>query len=211
MGLLLAGARRAPRTSPSAGRARLAGTIVLALAVAATLLSGCAPSAQASAAQNKAKLDRELHTAQVTTGVPATLLQSVVAQEDVLAAGVANGMDKSGQAAAEGYAGLYAQVVALEKLTPDQIRQRATLDLQSLALALQQVRSQNISVTAFQTNFQQGQQQLGAATTAKDLFAADVYIMDQADAVSQIIPVNNEMQALNALVNAETKAMGSPA
>ncbi len=143
--------------------------------------------------------------------MPVTLLASIQQQEDALAAEVANGTDKNGQAAAQGYADLHAQVVALEKLTPDQIRQRATLDLQSLALALHQVQSQNISVATFQTNFQQGQQQLGAATTAKDLFAADGYIMDQADAVSQIIPVYNEMQALNALVNTETKAMGSPA
>ncbi len=204
--------RRARRSSPFTGRTRLAGMLLLAATVAATLLSGCSPSAAPSAAQNKAKLDSTLQHAQLSMGVPVALLASIQQQEDQLAAGIADGTDTTGQAAAEGYARLEAQVVALEQLTPAQIRQRATLDLQALALALQQVADQGFAeASTFQGNYQQGQQQLGAAQTAKALFAADGYILDQTSAVSQIIPVYHEMQALNALVSAQAKALGSSA
>jgi hypothetical protein len=196
----------------ASSKTRVAAALLLALAVAASVMSGCAPSATAVASQNKAKLDSEIHTAELTTGIPTSLLASIQRQEDQLTAGMTDGTDTSGQAAADGYAKLYQQVVALEKLTPDQIRQRATLDLQSFALALQQVSDQGFSeATTFQGNYQTAQQQLGAAQTAKDLFAADGYILDQADAVSQIIPVYHQMQALNALVSAQSKALGSTA
>ncbi len=196
----------------TSGVARFAGALVVLAAVATALLSGCAPSASPAVSQNKAKLDAELRNAQLSMGVPVALLASIQQQEDQLAAGSADGTDTTGQAAAEGYARLEAQVVALEQLTPAQIRQRATLDLQALALALQQVADQGFAeASTFQGNYQQGQQQLGAAQTAKALFAADGYILDQTSAVSQIIPVYHEMQALNALVSAQAKALGSSA
>ncbi|HEY2596237.1 MAG TPA: L,D-transpeptidase [Chloroflexota bacterium] len=196
----------------ASGKTRLVMALLLALAVGATLLSGCAPSVQAAVGQNKAKLDAEIHNAELTVGVPATLLTSIASQEDTLAAGVADGTDASGQAAATGYARLYDQVVALEQLTPSQIRERATLDLQALALALQQVAGQGFTeVPTFQANYQQAQQQLGAAQSTKELFAADGYVLDQAGAVSQIIPVYHEMQALDALVGAQATALGSTA
>jgi hypothetical protein len=197
-----------------AGRARahrrMLCSLGMLIGMLAVLLAGCASSAQSAAAQNKAKLDTELRHAQSSAGIPPELLQPILAQESTLAANVTNGTDKNGQAAAEGYATLYNQVVALEKMTPDEIRQHATLDLQSFSLALQHVLDQRISVAAtFALNYKQAQQQLGAAQTAKELFTADGYILDQSAAVSQIIPVYQEMQALDALVAAQSKALGS--
>jgi hypothetical protein len=137
-------------------------------------------------------------------------LQPIEQKEDTLAVAMTSGADKSGQSAASGYASLYQQVVVLEKLTPDQIHQRATSDLQSFIQALQKVQNQGFSeASTFETHYQQAQQQLAAATTAKQYFAADGYILDQTSAVSQIIPVYNQMQALSALVSAQSTAMGS--
>ena len=118
----------------SSSAARFSGKLGLFILAAMILLSGCSQSASndlAAANMNKAKLDSELHTAQVSYGIPTPLLQPIEQQESDLAAAVADGSDKNGQSAANGYAKLYHQVVALEKLTPDQIHQQATLDLQS--------------------------------------------------------------------------------
>jgi hypothetical protein len=187
----------------------------LAIIVAAMLLSSCAGAtvdARAVASRNKAKLDRELHTAQESVGIPAILLQPFVQRENTLAVAMASGSQTSAQAAATGYAALYQQVVTMEKLTPDQIHQQATHDLQAFSQSLQPVANQGFGEAGtFQTHYQQAQQQLNAATTAKQYFAADGYIVDQTNAVSQIIPVYHQMQTLSNLVNAQSQAMGSTA
>jgi hypothetical protein len=187
----------------------------LAIIVAAMLLSSCAGAtvdARTAASRNKAKLDRELHTAQVSVGIPAILLQPFVQRENTLAVAMASGSKTSAQAAATGYADLYQQVVAMEKLSPDQIHQRATNDLQAFSQALHPVANQGFGeANTFAAHYQQAQQQLNAATTAKDYFAVDGYIVDQTSAVSQIIPVYHQMQILEGLVNAQSQAMGSTA
>ena len=171
--------------------ARLAGTVSLAVIVASMLLSGCAPSASSYktvAQQNKAKLDKEIHTAETSVGIPDVLLQPIEQKENALTAGMASGADKNGQAAANGYKQLYNQVVGLEKLTPDQVHQRATADLQSFMQALQPVQNQGfVEAQTFQSHYQLAQQELAAATTAKDYFAVDGYIVDQTNAVTQIV------------------------
>ena len=186
--------------------ARLAGTLSMVVIVAAILLSGCAGAtvnAQEAAKLNKAKLDTELHTAQVSVGVPDELLQPIEQQESVLTAG------KNKQVAADGYAKLYTQVTELVKLTPSQIQQRAAQDLQSFMQALKPVQNQGfVEASTFQAHYQQAQQQLAAAKTGKEYFAADGYILDQTNAVSQIIPIYNQMQSLDAAVNAQSQALG---
>jgi hypothetical protein len=208
------------RIRSSLGRAplpatRFGGTMSLAIIVAAMLLSSCAGTtvdARAAASRNKARLDRELHTAQVSVGIPAILLQPIEQRENTLVVGMASGSQTSAQSAATGYTDLYQQVVAMEKLSPDQIHQRATHDLQAFSQALQPVANQGFSeANTFQAHYQQAQQQLNAATTAKEYFAADGYIVDQTSAVSQIIPVYHQMQTLSNLVSAQSKAMGSTA
>ncbi|MGO8950793.1 MAG: L,D-transpeptidase [Ktedonobacterales bacterium] len=190
-----------------------ASTLSLAIIVAAMLISGCAqaaPNGRAIATENKAMLDRELRTAQVSAGVPQALLQPIEQQEGGLTTAMSNGSDKDGQAAAVGYEKLYNQVVALVKLTPDQIHQRATHDLQSFVLALQPVENQGfVEAATYHAHLQQAQQQLVAATTAKEYFAADGYILDQTSAVAQIIPVYHQIQSLESLVSAQAAAQGS--
>jgi hypothetical protein len=140
------------------------------------------------------------------------LLQPIVQTENNLTVGMASGSQASAKSAATGYANLYQQVLVLEKLTPDQIHQRGIHDLQSFSQAVQAVQSQGFSEAAtFQAHYQQAQQQLTAATTAMEYFAADGYIVDQTTAVNQIIPVYHQLQMLSALVNAQSQVMGSTA
>jgi hypothetical protein len=196
-------------------RGRGARTLWALITVVAVLVSACASSAPSdstgsAAQQNKAKLDAALQHAQTSAGVPPTVLQPIETQERALAAGIANGSDKSGQAAASGYAQLYTQVVALEQMTPDQAKAKASSDLQALTQALQAVQDQGfVEAATFQPHVQQAQQQLDAATTKSDYFAADGYILDQTAAVTQIIPVYHQIQALGTLVDAQAKALGS--
>ena len=94
-------------------------------------------------------------------------------------------------------AAAYDQVVALEQMTPDQVQAKASDDLQALTQALQSVQDQGfVEAATFQPRVQQAQQQLAAATTKSDYFAADGYILDQDAAVTQIVPVYHQIQAL---------------
>ena len=197
----------------SSSAARFSGRLGLFILAAMILLSGCSQSASndlAAANMNKVKLDSELHTAQVSYGIPTPLLQPIEQQESALAAAVADGSDKTGQSAANGYVKLYQQVVSMEKLTPAQIQQKATLDLQAFTQALQKVQAQSfVEANTFQTHLQLAQQQLAAATTAKEYFAVDGYIVDQTNGVSQIIPIYQQMQKLSAMVTTQGQALGS--
>ena len=197
----------------SSSAARFSGKLGLLILAAMILLSGCSQSVSndlAAANMNKAKLDNELHAAQVSYGIPTPLLQPIEQQESVLAAAEADGSDKTGQSAAKGYAKLDQQLVAMEKLTPTQIQQKATLDLQAFTQALQKVQAQGfVEANTFQPHLQQAQQQLAAAATAKEYFAVDGYIVDQSNAVSQIIPIYQQMQKLDAMVTAQSQALGS--
>src|SRR5258708_1972445 len=196
-------------------RGRGVRTLWALIAAVAVLVSACASSplsdsTDSAATHNKAKLDAELQHAQTNAGIPPTVLQPIKTQESALAAGIAYGSDKTGQTAAAGYTKLYDQVVALEQMTPDQVQAKASGDLQALTQPLQSVQNHGfVEAATFQPHVQQAQQQLAAATTKQGYFAADGYILDQDAAVTQIVPVYHQIQALGALVDAQAKALGS--
>ena len=191
---------------------RHVGALVLLLSMLGPLLTGCVFGAQSAASANKAKLDTELHTASAKAGVPARRLAPIVAQENALAASTSSGSNDSYQAAADGYTKLYNQVVALEKLTPSQAQAQAAADLSALQASLATTEKAGIAdVTAADQNFDPAvplaQQQLAAATTTKDYFAVDGYLLDQNAAVTQILPDYQQIQALAKLVDAEAAAL----
>jgi hypothetical protein len=199
---------RAPRSSHRATPIRLAAALCLLISVGVGLLTGCAPDAKSAAQQNKTKLDTELTTAQNKAGVPAILLAPIVAQENTLA--TSSGTNY--QSAADGYTTLYNKVVALEKLTPSQVQARATTDLQTLQASLATTEGSGVAdvttaAKVFDPTVTQAQQQLDAAKSAKDYFAADGYILQQSGAVTQILPVYQQIQALDKLVSAQAAAL----
>src|SRR5262249_17963410 len=170
--------------------------------------SACAPDARQVAQGQKAKLDKELQTARTSFGVPDGLLQPIETQEQAIA-GTAQSSDKSYSDAASGYTRLYNQVVAIEKMTPDQARAQTNSDLQQLDAAIQDLRKQSFDTKAahYQDRLQQAQQQVATAQTTKDYFQVDSFVETQSAAVAQVNPVYQQMQALVCAVEAQDAAL----
>lgn len=196
----------APRPAYAGSRKRLVGSLFVLLSVVAALLSACAPDAKTAASQNKTKLDTELHAATTGAGVPARRLAPIIARENALAASTSSGSSSAYQAAADGYSTLYDQVVALEKSTPSQAQAQASSDLSALQASLATTERSSIAdVTSaaklFDPSVPVAQQRLATAKTTKEYFAVDGYILDQLAAVTQILPVYQQIQTLAQQVN----------
>jgi hypothetical protein len=206
---------RVPRTARTGWCLRLVGALFLSLSMVVPLLTACGPDAKSAASTNKAKLDTELHTASTAAGVPARRLAPIIAQENSLAAAsVSSGSNDAYQAAAAGYAKLYDQVVALEKMTPSEARAQAASDLSTLQASLGAAESSSVAdVSAaaklFDPSVPLAQQRLGAAKTTKDYFAVDGYLLDQNAAVTQILPDYQLIQTLTGLVNTQSAALAA--
>ncbi len=205
----------APCPSRAGSRKHLASALLLMVSLAAMLLSGCAPGAQSVATQNKSKLDSALRTA-TSAGVPSGRLAPIIADESTLAAGTSSGTDSSYQAAATGYAKLYNQVVALEKLTPTQAHDLAASDLSQLQSSLATAEHSGIAdvVSAskiFEPSVPLAQTWVASAHTTKDYFAVDSFLLNQLDAVTQLMPDYQQIQTLTTMVNALTSDLGPSA
>ena len=202
------------RSDSTRARVRLTGTFLLGLTLLVPLLSACAPDAASTASANKAKLDTELSAA-TKAGVPQRRLDKIMAQEDALAANATGGSSSAYQAAATGYTSLDSQVVALEKSTPDQAQALAASDMSALQSALATAKSAGVADVAtaaqqFDATVPEAQQRLDAATTVKQYFAADSYILDQLAAATLILPDYQQIQSLAGLVSAESAALAGP-
>jgi hypothetical protein len=184
---------------------------MLFVAMLVPLLAGCAPDAKTAASTNKTKLDTELRAA-TAAGVPTRRLDAITAQETMLAANTTGGSNSAYQAAADAYAKLYNQVVGLEKMTPSEAQALTSSDLNALQSALATAESANISdVTSVAKGFDpsvlRARQQLAAATTAREYFAVDGTLLDQAAAAALILPDYQQIQRLAGLVRSETAAL----
>ncbi|MGZ3600861.1 MAG: L,D-transpeptidase [Ktedonobacterales bacterium] len=182
------------------------------ISVIATLLTACSPDERSAASQNKTKLDTEVHTATSGAGVPARRLAPIIAQENALAAGTSSGSSSAYKAAADGYVQLYNQVVALEKMTPSQAQAQASSDLSALQSSLgttEHAGSADVTSAAklFDPSVPLAQQRLAAAQTTKDYFAVDGYILDQLAAVTQILPIYQQIQTLTTLTNSVSASL----
>jgi hypothetical protein len=185
---------------------------MLLLLMTAPLLVACSTDAKATATQSKSKLDSALQSASAA-GVPVLRLAPIIAQEETLAAATASGTNSSYQAAADGYSKLYNQVNTLEKMTPSQAQAQATGDLSTLQSSLATAQSSGIAdvVNAgklFAPSIPQAQQQLAAATTTKQYFTVDGYILTQLSAVTQLGPIYTNIQTLTKLVNMLSTTLG---
>lgn len=187
--------------------------IVIVLAVGVILASifpvSCALDARA-AQSAKQRLDHELQVTRATLNVPDAMLQPIVTHERNLAAATASHSAQSYQDAASGYDKLYNQVVAIEHMTPQQVRTQTQKDLQQFATSLQQVEKQGFAeAERYRQRLQQVQQQINGAKTPKELFTLDGFVLAQTTAVQQIEPVYRQYQALKAQVDAQDKVLGA--
>lgn len=186
--------------------------LVIVLAVGAILASifpvSCALDARAAQAA-KQRLDHELQVTRTTLNVPDAMLQPIVTRERTLDAATTSHSAQSYQDAASGYDRLYNQVVAIEHMTPQQLRTQIQKDMQQLTTSLQQVEKQGfVEAAQYRKNLQQAQQQLDTAKTPKELFTLDGFVLTQTAAVQFIEPVYHQYQVLTAQVDAQDKALG---
>src|SRR5689334_21362487 len=191
---------------------RLVSLLSLGLLLLSALLSACAQDTSAAADrahQAQARLDQEMQTARTHLHVPDGLLQPIVDQEHTLTVGTKPGTVKAYQDAATDYAHLYDQVVAIEHMTPQQAQAQAQKDMQRFTASLQHVQDAGfVEAAQYQQGLQKAQQQLDAAATTTDYFTADGFIQAQTAAVEKIEPVYQQIQALNAQVDARNIALG---
>jgi hypothetical protein len=179
------------------------------------ILTACGPDAKSTASANKTKLDHELSVAN-KAGVPARLLAPIITQENALEAGASSsGSSAAYQSAADGYTKLYNQVAALTKWTPSQAQAQATSDLNQLQQSLATTEASHYAdvstaAKAFDPTLPQAQQMLSAAKTTKDYFAADEFILDQEAAVTQILPIYQQIQTLDGLVTTVNADLAAP-
>lgn len=191
---------------------RLVSALSLGLFLLSALLSACAQDTSAAADRAhhaQARLDQEMQSARTHLHVPDGLLQPIIDQERTLTAGTRSSTEKAYQDAATGYSKLYDQVVAIEHMTPQQARTQAQKDMQRFTTSLQHVQDAGfVEAAQYQQGLQKAQQQLDAAATTTDYFTADGFIQAQTAAVEKIEPVYQQIQALNAQVDARNTALG---
>lgn len=186
--------------------------IAIVLGIGAVLASffpvSCALDARAAHTAQQ-RLDHELQVTRTTLHVPEALLQPIETRERALSAATASNSAQAYQDATNGYTQLYQQVVAIEQMTPKEIRTLAQKHLQQLDTALQQVEKQGFGeAVRYRQGFQAAQQQLAAAATPKALFTVDGVVLAQTAAVQQIEPVYHQYQALTAQVAVQNTALG---
>ena len=120
----------------TSGRRRWLWTSLLALLLLSTVLSACgADASQQQAQQNKAKLDQELVHARKDLGIPDSLLQPVVTQEQKVSSGE-GGLFYNYSDAAANYALLYNQLIGIEQSSGDLLKKQTQADLDAFTQIL---------------------------------------------------------------------------
>lgn len=160
--------------------------LCLLLVLISCLLSACGgnPQLQQQASKNKQMLDSSLTRAR-SIGIPASMLQPIIQQEQQLASSHAplslfgdQPVDDFNQNLALRYSQLNTQVIGLETQATQQFDYQAAQDLQTMSNALAERKSQNLSATQFANQLTSYQQQLAKAQTPKE------YLQISADARS---------------------------
>ena len=182
-------------------------TSLLGLAVVTMLLAGCGSSAsQTLAAQNKAKLDRELTHARVDLGLPDSMIQPIASQEQKIASGAGGWSYNYGDAAAN-YSLLYTQLVGVEQTASQTLKAQASADLKAFSDALTTRRSQGFSqAEVYQGRLQQAVADLGAAQRPGDYAKVDDFVRQQTEALNSMGPAYDKLQAFNKVILAVSAA-----
>jgi len=183
-------------TSSSAQRV----TLVTLLLVSA-LLSACAPQAQIDQAHtSKAKLDQELTHARNDLGIPDRLLAPITSQEKKVADGD-GGLTYDYDKAAQTYAALYNQLLAIEQSAPALLKQQAQQDMQTFATILNQRRGEGfIEVPAYQARYDEAQQAFATAKTAGDYARVGDTAIAQTRALEALWPAYQKLQGLKTVI-----------
>lgn len=191
----MGGKRKTRRASVFAAMA----TALLALTI---VLAGCAQdSSQNAADASKAKLDTEIQHAR-SLGIPDSLLQPVLAQEQAVAGG-AGGANYNAKDAANNYALLYSQVVGIEQTAEQTLKQQAQSDLQAFSTALESQRNAGFSeINAYQARLTQAYDDFNNAQTVADYARVDEAARTQTEALNALGPAYKKLQDFAAAIQA---------
>lgn len=168
---------------------------LLMVVVMSAVLAGCGTDPnQAVAQQNKARLDHELQHARTTLGLPDSMLQTVISQEQKIAAGE-GGFNYNYQDAAANYTLLYNQLVGIEQNAQQTLQKQASDDIQAFSQAVNQLRSQGFSeIDVYQARLDQALQDYNAAKKAGDFARVDATAQQQTAALHALWPAYQKLQ-----------------
>ncbi len=176
---------------------------------AGIILTACAPTAQDNAQPSRSRLDAELQRAVTIMNMPDSLINPIKMQESKISVGSSSSASAGAQSASSEYDHLYQQVLSLEQMTPAQAQTLVAKDLTLYETAVQAVNSQGfIEAAQYETTAQQAQQQFASASTTHDLFTYARILEAQTVALNDLMPVYQQLQALDALVKSQNEALG---
>lgn len=192
-------------------RKRVGKSFILGLFVvlAMVLLSACGgdPQVQQQASKSLSELNASLVQAR-TIGVPADMLQPIIAQEQQLE-GVHSPLPLFGSQTVDDYytdlalryAQLYTQVVGMESQLTQQYDYQASQDLQTLSNVLAERQGQNLTeAQPFATRLNDYQQQLNKAQYPKDYLQIITNAQNSTDALRLMGPAYDALNGLQKVI-----------
>jgi L,D-transpeptidase catalytic domain len=168
---------------------------LLVVVVVSMMLAGCGSDPnQTVAQQNKARLDSELQHARTTLGLPDSMLQPIVTQENSISSGE-GGFNYNYQDAAANYTLLYNQLVGIEQNAQQTLQKQANDDIQAFSKAVTLLRSQGFSeIEVYQARLDQAVQDYNAAKTVGDFARVDIAAQQQTAALHALWPAYEKLQ-----------------
>jgi lipoprotein-anchoring transpeptidase ErfK/SrfK len=182
--------------------------LCLLLVLISCLLSACGgnPQPQQQASKNKQALDKSLAYAR-SIGIPDSMLQPIIQQEQQLASGHAplslfsdQPADDYNQNLALRYSQLNSQVTGLETQATQQFDYQASQDLQTMSNALAERQGQNLSATQFANKLTSYQQQLAKAQTPKDYLQISSGALSATQALHLMGPAYSDLSSFQKVI-----------
>ncbi|HEU4783793.1 MAG TPA: hypothetical protein VFS83_10670, partial [Ktedonobacterales bacterium] len=147
--------------------------LLIVVLVTMTLAACGSDPNQEAAQQNKSRLDNELKHARTTLGLPDSMLNPIVSQENQISSGE-GGFNYNYQDAAANYTLLFNQLVSMEQNAQQTLQKQANDDIQAFAKAVTQLRGEGFSeIDVYQARLDQAVQDWNAAKTVGDYARID--------------------------------------
>jgi hypothetical protein len=168
--------------------------LLIVVVVTMTLAACGSDPNQEAAQQNKARLDNELKHARTTLGLPDSMLDPIVTQENQISSGE-GGFNYNYQDAAANYTLLFNQLVSMEQNAQQTLQKQANDDIQAFAKAVTQLRGEGFSeIDVYQARLDQAVQDFNAAKTVGDYARVDTTAQQQTAALHALWPAYQKLQ-----------------
>lgn len=168
--------------------------LLIVVVITMTLAACGSDPNQEAAQQNKSRLDNELRHARTTLGLPDSMLQPIVSQENKISSGE-GGFNYNYQDAAANYTLLYNQLVSMEQNAQQTLQKQANDDIQAFAKAVTQLRAEGFSeIDVYQARLDQAVQDYNVAKTVGDFARVDTTAQQQTAALHALWPAYQKLQ-----------------